>query len=209
VPGDLVLDGKGDLIMSGALCNFSNASSCNSFLTKFGRDGKRLKSQMLTGRMKNVSSIDMCSSGTILTVGRVNQADTFVAKLSADWKTTLYFTRLGDSGDELPVAIKCSKSGNAIVAGVTFSDNFPSPDPNDVPQDQDSFVVNLSSKGHAVVYALRIGGSESDRAVGLDVDAEANVYLAGETYSDDFPVTPEAEDTKCNSNDGYIVMIAP
>ena len=53
----------------------------------------------------------------------------------------------------------------------------------------DAFVAKVDATGSALIYAGYIGGSESDTANGIDVDAEGNAYVAGDTLSaaDSFP----------------------
>ncbi len=41
-----------------------------------------------------------------------------------------------------------------------------------------------------LVYARRLGGSESDVGLSVAVDTEGNVYLTGETFSSTYPTTP-------------------
>src|SRR5262249_41169833 len=45
------------------------------------------------------------------------------------------------------------------------------------------------------LYSTYLGGSESDTGVGIAVDASSNVYVTGETFSVDFPITPGAFQT--------------
>ncbi len=51
--------------------------------------------------------------------------DAFVTKVSADGSTILYSTYLGGDGDDLGAGIAVDSHGDAFVAGITDSDNFP------------------------------------------------------------------------------------
>jgi hypothetical protein len=51
----------------------------------------------------------------------------------------------------------------------------------------DAVVVKLDRAGR-VVWATRLGGSDNDTGNALAVDATGNVYIAGTTWSEDFPL---------------------
>ena len=55
----------------------------------------------------------------------------------------------------------------------------------------DAFVAKFSSTGE-LVYATYLGGSGVDAGQAIAVDGEGNVYVAGYTYSNDFPITANA-----------------
>jgi hypothetical protein len=52
----------------------------------------------------------------------------------------------------------------------------------------DAFVAKLSPNG-IVLWATYLGGSDQDTPAGLAVDMQGNAYVAGTTYSPDFPST--------------------
>ncbi len=62
----------------------------------------------------------------------------------------------------------------------------------------DAFVAKLSPDGGKLVYATYIGGSGDEHHCGIAVDAAGNVYLAGGTFSRDFPVTGGSFDDSYN-----------
>ncbi len=117
-----------------------------------------------------------------------------------------YSTFLGGSSEDVAQAVAVDKSGNAYITGYTCSTNFPttagsfSPSQpahgpntacNGVLADsgRDVFVAKLNAAGTALVYSTYLGGSYYDLPVGIAVDAAGEVYLAGQTWSSDFPVT--------------------
>lgn len=51
------------------------------------------------------------------------------------------------------------------------------------------FVFALEPDGSDLAWSTYLGGSTNDAVQGLTLDAQANVYLTGETQSDDFPTT--------------------
>jgi uncharacterized protein (TIGR03437 family) len=55
----------------------------------------------------------------------------------------------------------------------------------------DAFVAKISRAG-SLIWSTYIGGTQNDYAFGIALDEEGNVYVAGITYSTDFPVTADA-----------------
>lgn len=59
-------------------------------------------------------------------------------------------------------------------------------------------------------FATTLGGSGQDYALAVTSDAQGNTYLAGLTYSPDFPVTPQAVQTKFGQTcDAFVAKIGP
>jgi uncharacterized protein (TIGR03437 family) len=56
----------------------------------------------------------------------------------------------------------------------------------------DAFIAKVSPDGTELLYASFLGGSREEFGNAIAVDRGGTVYLAGETYSDDFPVTANA-----------------
>ena len=77
------------------------------------------------------------------TAGR---ADAFAAVLSADGSRLTYSTYVGGSGDDAALAVAADPQGNVIVAGQTWSFDFPVPGGVLPPAGQlgDVFVAKLS-----------------------------------------------------------------
>src|SRR5207237_6597968 len=105
-------------------------------------------------------------------------------------------TYLGGSGDEGGYGIAVDASGNAYVAGITDSTDFPTTagafQPTFGGGSGDAFVTKLAPTGSALAYSTYVGGSALDRARGIAVDALGNAYVTGLTVSTDFPTTAGA-----------------
>jgi hypothetical protein len=56
----------------------------------------------------------------------------------------------------------------------------------------DVYIAKFDASLSELIYAARIGGSRTDAAQALAVDADGAVYVAGYTDSTDFPVTEQA-----------------
>src|ERR1019366_1539268 len=58
-----------------------------------------------------------------------------------------------------------------------------------------AFVFKLNPSGTALIYSTYLGGSTLETAYGLSVDSSGNVYVVGQTGSNDFPTTTGALQT--------------
>jgi uncharacterized protein (TIGR03437 family) len=60
------------------------------------------------------------------------------------------------------------------------------------------------------VFSATIGGSGQDFALAMTSDAQGNTYVAGLAYSPDFPVTPQAFQTKFGQTcDAFVTKLGP
>ncbi|MCL5962203.1 MAG: SBBP repeat-containing protein, partial [Chloroflexi bacterium] len=142
--------------------------------------------------------------------------DAFATKLSPSGSALTYSTFLGGNDHDYAKAVAVDTNGSAYVAGYTTSSDFPStpnaydPSFNGFGQ-ADPFLVKLNSSGSQPVYATFLGGTASDAAYGVALDASGAAYLTGFTTSGDFPVTPGAFDQGFNAGgyDGFVVKLNP
>jgi len=142
----------------------------------------------------------------------LNVSTAFVAKLSSTGTKLLYSTYLGGTGGDRGNAIAVDASGNAFVAGVTHSADFPvtagafqqSYGPAAGTGGGSGFVTKLNPDGTGLVYSTFLGGTgqgslnfplDGDAANGIAVDSAGNAYVSGTADSLDFPVTSGAYQT--------------
>ncbi|MFB3897894.1 MAG: SBBP repeat-containing protein, partial [bacterium] len=139
--------------------------------------------------------------------------DVFVAKLNPNGTSLVYSTFLGgNSYDYLP-KIALDDSGNAYITGVTASTDFPTTigawDTNLDGYD-DVFVTELNSTGTGLIYSTYLGGSSNDIAWGNAIDTSGNIYITGETDSNDFPTTFGAWDTSLSGpKNAFVTKLNP
>jgi len=94
-----------------------------------------------------------------------------------------------------PSAIAVNSQGDAYVVGTaggrmrTTDDAFQSTFGG---SDGDAFLAELSTDGSELVYSSFLGGFFDDFGYGLALDSVGDVYVAGSTYSPNFPMTQNA-----------------
>ena len=139
--------------------------------------------------------------------------DAFVTKLNPTGSALVYSTYLGGSEVEFAERIALSKDGSnqAYIVGTTSSPNFPTtPGAFDTTANGgfDVFVTRLNASGSALIYSTFLGGSGTDGAGGLAVDAAGNAYIGGSTASPNFPVTTGAFSTVLTgSGDAFVTKL--
>src|SRR5712692_6105834 len=143
--------------------------------------------------------------------------------------TLAFSTYLGGSGEDLGRAIALDATGNIYVAGSTTSHDFPTANalqpvyrggvcrfdsPRTFPC-PDVFVAKLNPTGSALLYATYLGGSDSDEAFGIAVDAAGNAYVTGTTRSSNFPTAnafqPRYGGTRTDlfGGDAFVTKLSP
>ncbi|MGD9905912.1 MAG: SBBP repeat-containing protein [Vicinamibacterales bacterium] len=140
--------------------------------------------------------------------------DVFVTKLNAAGTTAIYSTYLGGSLSDFQPRLAVDAGGRAHVVGDTYSSDFPvTPGAFDTMFYASgfgvkTFVAKLTANGAALEYSTFLGGyMDGGSAAGADVavDVAGNAYVAGVTFSTDFPTTPGAFDTSYNGNSDFFV----
>ena len=139
-------------------------------------------------------------------------ADAFVVKLNAPGSAAVYSTLLGGTGIDEAEAIVVDSSGHACIAGYTDSPNLAvtaalQPAPGG---EGDALVACLSADGTAWTMVSYFGGSNFDQAYALAIDAAGSLYVAGTTFSQDFPVTSGAfQSASAGSYDAFVAKLSP
>ena len=137
--------------------------------------------------------------------------DIFVTKLDPTGTSLVYSTYLGGSGNDLFGDVVVDAAGNAYLTGLTVSGDFPTtPGAFDAGANggPDVFAAKLDPTGSALIHSTYLGGSDFDMVHGIAVDAGGNTYLAGETFSFNFPTTPGALDaTLSGVRDAFVTKL--
>jgi hypothetical protein len=149
-----------------------------------------------------------------------NSFDAFVVKLTPDGASVAYGTFLGGSASDAGFGIAVDASGAAYVAGEADSFDFPTTagawdrTRGGIFSGADTFVAKLAPDGASLVYSTYIGGSGTDIAYDIAIDAQGAAYTTGLTLSDPgtemYPVTPGAFDTAVNPKyEVFVTKLSP
>jgi uncharacterized repeat protein (TIGR01451 family) len=130
--------------------------------------------------------------------------DGFVAKINAAGTALIYAGYIGGVGTDRANGIAVDFAGRAHIVGETDSTQASFPNGNGMggllSSDSthngaiDGFVAGVNAAGTALVYASYIGGIANDRAKGIAVDDNGDIYVTGETEANSvsFPVSASA-----------------
>jgi hypothetical protein len=191
----------------------------NAFVSEFTGSGILLYSTFLGGSTGDYArSIAVDADGNAYVAGAANSSDfpvtsnalqstlqgsddAFVSEISPDGSQLIYSTYLGGPGADEAHAIALSSGGTVYVAGAadvgfpTTSGAFQAQAKG--PDDAFVAMLGLTKKGsEQLVYSTVLGGSSTnggpDGANALTIGSNGEIYVAGETHSEDFPVLPNA-----------------
>jgi hypothetical protein len=146
-------------------------------------------------------SIDLSVSGFLTVI------DT--AQSGAD--SLVYSTYLGGTGNDEAWGVAVDAAGIVYITGDTASDDFPTTasayqtEPASSNWSGDAFLTVMNLDGD-LLYSTYLGGSEGDTAIGIAGAGNGVVYLAGRTFSDDFPTTPGT--AQLGANEGLSGFVA-
>jgi hypothetical protein len=151
----------------------------------------------------STTSTDFPTGNALQSSLGTNGQSVFVTKFDPTGKTLIYSTYLGGSSQALGAAsatggaIAVDANGNAIVAGLTSSGNFPVAGAGTTlscqTNDDCFFLASLAPDGSKLNYAGTVGGEQGFYTLGtgvnLAVDGSGNAYLAGTTDNSNFQIT--------------------
>ncbi len=124
-----------------------------------------------------------------------------------------YSTYLGGSGGDQAYAIAIDSSLNAYVAGITTSVNFPTTPGGEQTTNAgggDVFLTEFNPTGTGVVFSVYLGGSGADTPSEILLDSTGNIYIAGSTFSPNFPTTSGVlQPTYGGNGDAFLTELSP
>jgi hypothetical protein len=132
----------------------------------------------------------------------------FVAKVKPDGSGFHY---AGYVGPGKATGIRVGSAGNAYVAGSTSSDQFPvhlGPDLTYNGGSLDGFVAKVTADGSGLLFAGYVGGTDFDQVSGIALHSSGDIYLAGSTFSNDFPTSVGPSTVFGGSNDAFVVKLS-
>ncbi len=119
----------------------------------------------------------------------------FVSEIQPGGGAFVYSTFLGGSGNgslgDSGSAIAVDSQGYAYVTGYTASPDFPQVNSlqTDLNGNGTAFIAQFNPQGAGLQYSTFLGGNTFEQGTGIAVDNFGNAYVAGYTWSPDFPTT--------------------
>jgi len=158
------------------------------------------------------SAYDETYNGALVD-GEHHTGDMFVLKLAENGSDILFSTFFGGSdAEENAQNIVIDEFDNIYLSGWTRSIDFPiTPDALNTTHNGkwDAFISKLAANGSSLLYSTYFGGSEIERGMVIERDLNNNIYIGGETFSLDLPITPDAFDPVGKSADGFFAKVSP
>jgi hypothetical protein len=127
--------------------------------------------------------------------GYPNRNDVFISKLDRNLTTLLASTFMGGSSRDEANSLALDSEGNVYMTGITNSADFPTtPGAHDQRfnihgTSADAFISKLNGDLNILLASTYLGGNNHDVGNSLALDSAGNVYLTGNTWSKDFPIT--------------------
>lgn len=156
------------------------------------------------------------TEGTIGDFYHGGDSDAFIYMYNLLGNTLTFSLFLGGINQDCIESVAIDPDGNIIVAGWTYSYDFPttfeSYQPDYVGDDSApcAFVSRISQDGSTLLNSTFIGGTLYDKCVDVQVDMEGRVYCTGYTSSSDFPVSEDALQPSHSSHfDAFLTVLGP
>ena len=124
--------------------------------------------------------------------------DAFISKLNNNLTSILASTYLGGSDSDGINSMFIDSLGNIYVTGYTYSSDFPTTSgayQTAYGGGGDAFVAKFSGDLQTLLVSTFLGGSDEESALSIAMDSGGNIYIAGWTFSLDFPTTSGAYGT--------------
>jgi len=134
----------------------------------------------------------------------------FLTRFHSSGSSLVFSTYLGGNLDDRANDLAVGPDGSVYLAGYTKSSDFPTLNPyrGNRPGSTAAFMTRFSSPGSSLISSTYLGGANNDFAVGMTLGGDGSVYLAGNTFSDDFPTVAPFQGTKVSSYDAFLTRFS-
>ncbi len=168
-------------------------------------------SAYLTGGTK---SLGFPVTGAGFQTSRSGDTDAYLMRLNSTATGLMYSTYVGGSGTDRGSGVAIDANGNAYVAGYTSAPDFPTEEAfqNSFGGSFDAFIARIDTNANgpnSLVFCSYLGGTGDDKAFGVAIDNGGNnIYVTGQTSSNNFPLLTPAQPAFGGSFDAFIAKIS-
>ncbi len=212
----LVADPSGNTFVASTKFTMYKGYTYDTFVMKIGPDGNAGFTTHIDVGVATGIALD--PTGNIYVSGGRDQTHGSVAKLAPDGSVR-YILPIS----AWPYAVAADSSGSAYITGVatvayvttpgTYKPdigpaNCTNPSTGTAVPCTDAFIEKVKADGSGAVYATFLGGTGDDSGAAIAVDPNGSVFVAGQTFSSDYPATPGAfQTTYGGSGDGFVARL--
>ena len=129
------------------------------------------------------------------------------ATLNTNSYTLNFSTYLGGKWSDIGYALVTDSSGNIYMTGNTDSPSLPMKNAYNTTYGGgiygDVFVAKFDSSG-SLIFSTYFGGHISDTGYGISTDNSGNIYVTGDTSSNDFPTKNAYNATYSGIGDAFV-----
>ncbi len=227
--------GSSDFPVTQGVIQSQKKASMDAFILKMAANGSDIDFSTFFGGDDHDMGMNIAlgGSGDIVIIGNTKSSDfpvksgcydttanggkdLFLARTNSNATTLLKSTYLGGSKYDYLLQSTCvtvDAKGYVYIAGVSNSTDFPTT--TGAYQKTNSgircgIVVKMDFNLTRLVFSTYLGGSAFGRVDDIKVDPDGNVYVCGNTISNDFPTTQGAYQTTINGDgfhDGFIAKL--
>lgn len=124
--------------------------------------------------------------------------------------TLSYSSYLGGSANSAAMGVALDGAGNAYIAGLTAAIDFPVKGglQAGLKSNTDIFVAKIDPTGSTLLYSTLVGGSGRDVASGIAVDKKGQAYIAGTSWSTDFPLRNAFQNNSAGAGDAVVAALS-
>lgn len=205
----------------------------DGFVTRLAPDGSALLASTYLGGTgaDQIIQLRLADNGDIVVAGQTGSTnlpvpagaaqprygggtnDAFVARLSRSLAEVVAATYHGGPASESAEGLALAADGSVLITGYTGSaTNFPLVAPLQTTNAGafDVMVARFNPLLTTRLFSTYLGGADSDYAYRIAMRPDGHVILGGETFSTNFPVTPDAfQTTNASRLDGFLTALAP
>lgn len=190
------LDKTGNVITGTFLGGSNGGAFSDDLIDSIAFDSK---GNLYVSGTTDANQFDLFQSITPIKIGNKAGApkkiipDGFILKMDADLSKAISFAYLGGSGFEVGTNMKISSKDNLYITGISLSaDLFEGLNPAPTLQKTiagagDAYVVKLN-ENLQYQNGSYIGGAQGETGSHILIDNNENIYIAGVTLSNNFPV---------------------